>query len=558
MASQEGSGSILLKIIIVVLVIATIFVITVPGEIWQQEEMIMDISRGNMATIFDAHQYYNKQKGFYPESDEALVASIQNDSALNKRQIVVRHTTRLKNAMEEFLNTPVIKNLYAISSNLKNINNDFTVNKRFFKTIEEIDKESENIKQQISSLRSGIQFERYQIVVTDLDSMWQLRRDLTDYSLQSAARYASSFSEDIITGLPAINFAEMNEFWTPLSQRISDLMNEVNSTRLKARTSVADRVADFQRDIEDGFAFMVRGTDQTALAEASQASSDLAAVYRDFLNDFLITEEYVQYTMTESDSLLINISDKSFFTPTENLRYIVNTSDTSGIRVEDPTLLVELRNPASQQAELIMQLPIMDAFGNYVQQVESLKAFYPEVKAKYRRNIEVTIKNKEVEAAIEKLAGTAAFDAYFKYKSYTESIPGSDSYSNIKDETEAALISTGSFRQIYTDNFFGNLDTVHIEIINQLNQYNELVSTMRRNEFSFDPYIENLNTALSDIKSIPKEAVLQQLGTIEENLRSQFLFASEGQSKSVYGLFSTRIVNHGKISGSTGRKSWEE
>jgi len=555
MANVDGKGSIILKIVIVLLVVAMVIVIILPGQIWQEEEVIRETSRGNMSTIFEANRYFYGLKGIYPTNDEELILTVQNDSALLKRQIVVNHTTRLKNAMEKFLNDPAIKNLYDISSNLKNIEEDLVNNKRYFRTIEEIDREAEELKMQISSLRSGVQFENYVVVVTDLDSMWQLRRDLTDYSLQSAARLASSFSKDITRGLPTIDFNTMNQIWQPLSSRISNLMGEVEGSRLKSLTSVSDRVADFQTDISSGFSYFLSNMGEEAHAEAS---ADLANVYTEFLSDFLITEEYSQYAMSETDSLLINISDRSFYTPRDQLRYIVNTDDSARIRVEDPTLLEELKTMADPVANEISQLAFMDAFENYQSQVDSLRRFYPQIKTSYRRNIEVTIKTKEIEAVLEKLPTTAVFDAYFNTKSYADVVPQSDSYAEIKDRIESALINIGIFKQIYGDSFFGNLDSVHVELIGQLNQFNELLSGIRRNTFTLDYHIESLNSALAQIKSVPKESVLPAITKIEEDLQDAFLFASEGKEESIYGLFATRIVNFGKIDGPTGQKSWEE
>jgi len=555
MASLDGKGSIILKIVIVLLVVAMIIVIILPGQIWQEEDVVRETSRSNMSTLFEAHKYYFGLKGTYTANDEELILTVQNDSALLKRQIVVNHTTRLRNAMEKFLSDPVIKNLYDISSNLKNIEDDLVNNKRFFRTIEELDREADDLKMQISSLRSGIQFEKYNLVVTDLDSMWQLRRDLTDYSLQSAARLASSFSADISRDLGAIDFSSMNQIWQTLSSRISDLMNDVEGSRLKKLTSVADRVADFQRDASSGFSYFLTNTTGSSY---SDASSDLAAVYTEFLSDFLITEEYSQYTLNETDSLLINISDRSFHTPRDELKYIFSVDDSARIRVEDPTLLDDLKAMSDPSADDIRQLEFMAAFQNYQTQIDTLRRYYPHIKAKYRRNIEITIKTKEIEAVLEELPSTAVFDAYMKSKSFVDIVPQSDSYSEIKNNIESTLISVAAFKQIYKDSFFGNLDTVHVELINQLNQFNDILSQIRRNTFSLDYHIENLNSALSQIKSVPKESVLPTLLKVEENLQTAYLFASEGKEKSMYGLFATRVINYGKIDGPTGRKSWEE
>jgi hypothetical protein len=555
MASLDGKGSIILKSVIILLIVAMVIVIILPGKIWQKEDMVRDSSRGNMSTLFEAHQYYFGLKGSYTNNEEELILTVQNDSALLKRQIVVNHTDRLKKAIEKFLLDPAIVNLYAISSNLKNIEDDLNLNKRFFRTIEEIDQEAEELKMQISSLRSGIQFAKYVLVATDLDSMWQLRRDIPDYSLQSAARLASSFSSDISRDLPTVDFRAMNQIWQPLSSRISELMSDVEDSRLKSLTSVSDRVADFQRDASDGFSFFQTNRTETSY---SVASEDLASVYQEFLSDFLITEEYAQHTLSETDSLLININERSFYTPRARLQYIFSKDGAAGIRVEDPTLLNELKSMTENSVNKLKQLAIIPAFENYQNEIDSLRGFYPEIKAKYRRNIEITIKTKEIEAVLEQIPTSAAYEAYLKTKSFVDVVPQSDSYSEIKDKIESTLISVGAFKQIYGDSFFGNLDTVHVELINELNQFNDLLSTIRRNNFSLDYHIEKLNSALSQIKSVPKESVLPTFQQVEEDLTTTYIFASEGREESVYGLFATRIINYGKIYGPTGQKSWEE
>ena len=50
MATQEGKGSILFKLIIVVLVVILILVINIPGKIWSEEQVIMMKSWSNMAS----------------------------------------------------------------------------------------------------------------------------------------------------------------------------------------------------------------------------------------------------------------------------------------------------------------------------------------------------------------------------------------------------------------------------------------------------------------------------------------------------------------------------
>jgi hypothetical protein len=133
-----------------------------------------------------------------------------------------------------------------------------------------------------------------------------------------------------------------------------------------------------------------------------------------------------------------------------------------------------------------------------------------------------------------------------------------DSYSEIKDDIASSLIATGSFIQVYEGQFFGKLDTLHLEMIAQLEDFNNILSSVRRNTFDFNWAIEQLNQSISRIKSVQGSAVLPTLKAVEADLKDLFIFASEGDEKTVYGIFNMSVVNHGKVYGRTAIKSWEE
>ena len=87
MASQDGKGSIILKIIIILLVVALIAVITLPGQIWEEEESVLSTCRGNMATLFEAYRYYHSLTLAYSDDEQEIITTIQNDSALIKKTV---------------------------------------------------------------------------------------------------------------------------------------------------------------------------------------------------------------------------------------------------------------------------------------------------------------------------------------------------------------------------------------------------------------------------------------------------------------------------------------
>jgi hypothetical protein len=472
---------------------------------------------------------------------------------------------RLREGIESFQNSPLIINLYKVASNIKNTEDDFQANERFFKSQDEevleknIYSRAQELKMKLSTFRSGVEFENYRKVIMELDSLWQVRRDLSDYSLQTASRWASALSKSINTNLPNIDFTNLEQTWQPLSKEITDFLNTVNSIeKLKSATTVADRVADFQGKINSAFSEINNARSSSGMSDAQEKSADLAAIYQEFLSDFYITQFYAQYRLTDTDSLLLALNDDNFTTPIDRLSYVVSFGDSMDLRVEDPSLLKQIKEYTAPQIELAGQLAFLNHFYEYDKSLDSLQKFYLEVKKNYRRNLDVTIKTKELDEVIPRLRDVNAFSAYKSLKAFRDVVPVSDSYSEIQELISESLIASGIFAQIYQDNFFGKLDTLHQELLFHIDDFERIISEIRGNTYSFNWANEKFNNELRQIESASAGEVVPALEQIKSGLEEAFIYASEGEERTSYGIFSTHIVNHGKVYGRSSVKSWEE
>jgi len=488
MSDQQGKGSIVYKLVIVLLVVLLVFVITIPGTIWTREAQTMEKSRTNMITLYEAHTYYHNLTGQYTTDQNALITEVKNDSALRLRLEIVNHTNRLKESIENFLNSPLILNINLISSNITKTEEDFESNRRYFRSQEpeilekNILGQAEELQLQLSTFRSGVEYENYRMAILGIDSLWQLRRDLTDYSLQSAARRAGNLAETVINYLPNIDFKALNNTWKPLSVRITNFLNEVNSiNKLKMQTTVADRVSDFQDEVASGFAQILGLNQQSAINKARNAAEEITRVYQEFLADFLVTEKFAQYRLSKTDSLLLTLGEDNFYTPTDKKAYLVFFDDSTGVSVEDPTLLSELRNRVNPTVQMIKDLSFMPGYSKYFNELDALQKFYLDVKADYRRNLEVTIKTKELDEIISKLKDSQVLSAYTELQAFVDIVPNSDSYNMIKMQIESALIKADIFKQIYENKLFGQFDTLHVQMTGHLSDFNNILSGVRRN-----------------------------------------------------------------------------
>jgi hypothetical protein len=559
MSNTQAQGSILLKILIAFATLILIAVILIPGQIWDNEEKTKAETLSDIESIYEAQRYYYNLNQEYTTDINTLLTIIHNDSSLKEKKQIVDYTVKLKSAIDNFLNQQIINSLIKITQNINNIETDFENNAIYFAKFPDIKSRSEELNFKVLVMKDGVDQENYSIMAKSLDSLLNLNRDLTDYQLQVAARHSHSLTTSIVNKLPEINFEAISEYWKALDLELTDLMLKVNSTELKQRTSVADRVADFQQGISSGFRNLGQGNVSKEINNTQIASEQVNNVYKDFLSDYLTTEKYVQYRLSDVDSMLLNLSEDNFYTPLTNKPYSFQFMDTLGLIVEDPTLFDEVKEKALQSVEVINNLPFFGNYKNYLNVLDSIKTYASEVKTKYRRNAEVHFKNKDIEAVISELKTTSTLSSYESIYNFVYKVPQSNSYSEIKALVENTLLGVGLFKQIAETQIYGKLDTIHLELIREMDSFNELLSGIRRNTYSFDTLKIQIDEALVQIKSKSSGSnLVEMLAQEEHKLQDLFLFASEGKDESVYGIFSTNIVNQGKMYGRTGEKSWEE
>ena len=558
MARKEGKGSILFKVIIAALIIILVLVINIPGEIWSEEMEDAMTSWSNMASVHAAYSYYYKLNKHYTNNTTELIQSIKNDSSLIKRVKIVNHTTQLKNSIDKFLHLNLISNLLAISLNIRNINDDLELNKMYFKRYPEIQSEAEELKSKIVKFYSGNENSHFFSLVTSLDSLWELRRGLPNYNLQNAARNAKVLSQKIVNNSPDASFNLLAEEWQSVSLDIDKFLKNVNSTNIVKVTSVVNRVKDFQKDITSSFNQLKKLNIQEIIEKESQIIEGIGNAYQEFLNDFLVTENLAQLSLSENDSILINLNEDNFYAPVNQKPYKVIFHDTLGLTVEDPTLFDELKKQCMDESANLEKLSFLPAFDNYMGKINEIKSYSSSLKEKYKRNLDVRMAVIELDSAISNLKKSFAISSYLQLKQFIETIPSSESFSEIQNQIEPTLTAIEYFIQIYTENFYGALDSAHIDIIKILKQFNGILSGIKNNTDSFNTQIDDLNQSLSQIKKIPSDAVILLLEEGNEGLDKIFMFVSNGIDKPVYGIFHKRIINLGRVYGKTGQKSWED
>ncbi len=562
MSKQEVKGSIILEIIIVILVAALIAVILIPGKIWKEQEQEKLTAHNNMSAIYEAMKYYKKLTGKYTADPAQLIEAIRQDSTLMRKQKVVNYTRELFRNFNSYLNIPYIKNLIRVKTNISQINDDLESNRYHFKTIEEINNEANEIKIQLGNYLNSPNMPNLVKVFSYIDTLLQIKQTLTDYSLQVNTLKIISTIDSLEKYLKNVDPIKAKEAWAPLSQRIEKFDKTVRHSPINRVSSVADRVEDFRKRVDRSFETIATLNIEQQLANLEQHNQIIKDMYQKFLKDYNVTSQLALSKLSESDSLIVHLTENNFYSPVTGEMYkIIFDPDSQFFKVESPVLLKELKEKATPVANEIKNLVFLKPIEEYYKMVDSTIIRADQIRRKYRKNTELFIAYKELEDIKDRFNNLSVISSARDLQKFVETVPNCQSFSNLKNLIEKTLNGVRIFNQAYSENVFGNLDSVHAEFISKLQEINnhlEKIQKRRRRAKvpTLEPERQALDSLMTTFKNAKDEKLLQKLSGLEKELEKLFVFAEEGKKVRVYGVFEKEIKNFGYIYKDV--KSWEE
>lgn len=559
MSDKSGKGSILYKLLILVFAAGLIAVILIPGEIWKQEAYEKTTAQNNISSIYEALRFYHRITNKYTTDPQEILSVVRSDSSILLQQKVVNHTRQLTKLIDAYLADKYISSLIEIYENIDFVILDLEENRYNFETVGDyFINESEAILTDLRNLKMSIQFEKFVKATAYIDSLMDLRRDLSDFSLQAGALKAAAITDTLKDLIQEVDISDMKSDWQPISQRSDEFITKMRrSEELSEISSVGDRVKDFREKIVSAFDQINTLNVQENIANVNKLSDELYNLYEVFLRDFIATSKPALYKLSVSDSLVIHLTEENFYSPVTGEMYkIILLEDSSSIKVESPVLVDELSNKVKPIVDEINDLPVLPAFNSLFDSLEQIKNKAQDTRKALRKNTDIFIKFKEIEEIIGKFSDIYIGSAYNDFKNFVTVIPTEESYSGIKFQIENAFNGGRLFYDAYQKQDFGKLDSLQKDLKIAMEEFNGLLDEVKRlpKEIQkYDTEFKILDQLVAQIKSLN---VLSELERINQDLEKALVFAAEGSDQRVYGLFSKQIKNMGYIY--KDKKSWEE
>jgi hypothetical protein len=560
MATNSGSGSILLKVVIGLLVLVLILIIKIPDSIWTEEAYEKSQSHFNISSIYEAEKHYHRLTQNFTTDKTELLTELKKDSTLFQTQKLVGYTVQLRNTINKYLSNELVGNLLNSYQTIQTIIQDLATNERFFKIDPAILNKSDDLHMKSMSFFNEMNYPNLAKCYVYLDTLYQLRRDLSDYNLQTAAAMALTLTENSNSYLGGIELEKFISEWNVLNTDLTDFRTTIKNSDISKNTSVGDRLKEFTEKINlyinNLKALNVSGQSQAAV----EINTNLEGLYEIFLKDFIITSKHGLYKLTLEDSMVLYIAEENFFSPvTGDPYYIFINDDSTDVKVESPVLVEELIEKSMPLATQIAGLDFLDHYKEYADSLQKVFKKSSEIRGKIRLNLEITVKNKEVEEKVNKYLTSSEFTAVLNLMHFVDVAQQSKSYSQLKENIENARNAIGIFEQVYGENMFGNIDSLHSDLKKDLEEYNSLLDNVKRLPTDINKFEEEvvvLDRIVDKMKTQSASTNQANLKNLQEKLESVLLFAAKGRTERVYGVFEKTIQNYGYVYHNT--KSWEK
>jgi hypothetical protein len=538
-------------------------VIYLPNQIWKEEAQTIKICRDNMNTLYETQRFYYQKNNSYTDSLSKLLTFVQNDSGINRRQSLVSLTNSFTKVLNNILNVPSVQNISKMSQAAFEITGDLVGNERYFRKYEHIAASSEEIVREMVNLDSSALFPSFSCSKLFVDSLRTLKESVTDFSLQIAILRAINSLDSLSLYYSKIERESFDQFWKVEYAKISKLIDEIRATDIAKVSSVADRLAKFIDQINSNLQLLNTSSATKDAQSLEVEKQNLKELHQKFLSldFFILTQNASLTTLSENDSIIINLTQNNFICPDIKKPYLIDTVK-ARITIECPNLLDDIQKEFQTCIEPIRDLPLYERITRMSGIIENTKTVLDENREELKRYTNVLLKIKELIAEFEEIKSIFFYRYANEVYEFIKLVDSEKKLSVLKPAIEDILtpIDTLASRmekanlsdlEKKIDYYHQKLEEIDVTIAGM-----KLPANVRsRIKSNVEPY-QPIYPLLEEIKGTFNPTHISNLRKTEKSLEKALLKALEGRKQSVYVIFSREHTNHGNYA--AGEKSWEK
>jgi len=558
-----GKGSIIFKIIIILLALLLISVIAIPNDIWEEEDQMTRQSRHNIYAIYEAEQFFHRKTGSYTENFDTLITVIQSDTTLKEKEEVGNLSNELNDILAATLTIPSLRYISTISKAVAEMQGDIRINERYFHKNDDLNRVREELGMNLTRFDSSAIFPDFCETKSLVDSLSELKDKINEYRLQNATYLAKNQMANIAEMLPTIEVNTVVEFWNNEYNRIKDFIREGEKTDIARVSNMFDRLSRFSSRINNNVQELSKVDIQGSLQNLFELQTQMENIYQKFISPqyFRISQRYGLLSLSEVDSTLLNLTSENFTCPDSKEKYIISIVGEK-ITIESPNLLDEFASQNRTTVEPIMDLQIFDYISKIDDAIDSTNSLMDEKRVHIRRYSNLLLNMKEIMAEFKNLKTVPIYRYAKDTKTLIDTIQVVKQLSVLKPMFEDALNPMDTLATRIENHNFSDLEERLTYLGNNIQNLDSLISAERipgRVKREIPSFYENYKVVFSIVDEMkrniaPDEStMLRQVAT---ELEKSLLKVLNGYEEPVNLIFTRTHENHGYIK--NGVKSWEE
>jgi competence protein ComGC len=563
MAAKGSKGSIILEILIILMVLLLIAVIFLPDQIWKEEAQTSKICRDNMNALYEAQRFYYQKNASYTESLSDLLTFVQKDSGLNRRQSLVSLTNSFTKVLDNILTIPSVQNISKMSQAAFEVTGDLVGNERYFRKYEKIAMTSEEIIREMMNLDSSALFPNFSRSKLFVDSLRTLKESVTDFPLQIAVLRAINSADSLSLYYSKLEKESFTQFWRAEYAKISKLINDIRATDIVKVSSVADRLGKFIDQINTNLQLLNTSVASKDVQSLEVEKQNLKELHQKFLSPdfFILTKGKSLTTLSETDSIIINLSQNNFVCPDNKKPYIIDTVKTR-INIECPNLLDDIQKEFQACVEPIGNLPLYENIKEIDTTIENTKIILDKNREELKRYTDILLKIKELQVEFNDLRSVFFYKYAHDVNDFIILVQNEKRLSVLRPAIEDILNPLDTLATRMEKGNISDLEEKLNYYKDKLQELDEAVAMTRlpanvrnRVQSNVEPF-QPVFKIMEDMKAAFNPTQITNLRKAGDSLEKSLLKAMEGRKQSVYVIFFREHSNHGNIS--AGEKSWEE
>ncbi len=566
MAAKESRGSIILEILIVLMALLLVAVILVPDRIWKEENKITTQCRDNLNALYEAEQFFYRGNDNYTDSLDLLLNYVHTDSGLIQRQQLVSLTRSMIQVFDNVLAIPAVEKISGISQGLYEISGDLMGNDRYFRRYEDLKARSEELLREIGRLDSSATVPNFSRLKVYIDSLKNIRDGITDYPLQNGILKAIAFVDTVINYLPRLELEQGVEQVNTILSDVDQFAKQIKKTDIVKVSSVADRLNKFSGRVRTNVNGLKTVSLDQNLQQLEVEKQHLTELHQKFLSPdyFMLSQRYALTRLGETDSILLNLSEKNFHCPDDGELYIIRSDSAEGVThltVECPNLLDLFSQKFREDVAPVQNLQLYGVVDRLDTVIAQTRQVLDENRKNLRRYTDILLDIKELMVEFDNIQSVLFYKYTKDLKNFVDLVQKEKQLSILKPaiedilnpmDTLATRMDTGNIRDLEEKiTYFQGKLTRLDSLIEATRMPRRLRKKVKLNAEVF----QAAQDILGQIKSSFNPTDAQNLRDASQKLEKDLLHALEGIKERVHVIFYKKHINHGFIK--DGEKSWE-